>query len=42
MHYLRYFFNTVLAAGHIAAGNIGIVGYDIATVFIDSLFLNTL
>lgn len=30
----------VFAVGHIAAGNIGIVAYDIATVFIDSLIFS--
>lgn len=28
------------AAGHIAAGNLGIVAYDIATIFIDSIFFS--
>lgn len=32
----------VFAAGHIAAGNIGIVAYDIATVFIDSLIFSVI
>ena len=30
------------AAGHIAAGNIGIVVYDVATVFIDSLIFSVI
>lgn len=29
--------SVVFAAGHIAAGNAGIVAYDVATIFIDSL-----
>lgn len=28
------------AAGHIAAGNLGIVAYDVATIFIDSIFFS--
>lgn len=34
--------SAVFAAGHIAAGNIGIVVYDIATIFIDSLFFSVI
>ncbi len=34
--------SAVFAAGHIAAGNIGIVAYDIATVFIDSLIFSVI
>lgn len=29
--------SVVFAAGHIAAGNIGLVAYDIATIFVDSM-----
>ena len=32
--------SAVFAAGHIAAGNIGIIIYDVATVFIDSLIFS--
>lgn len=32
----------VFAAGHIAAGNIGVVAYDIAFVFIDSLIFSVI
>lgn len=34
--------SVVFAAGHIAEGNIGIVVYDIATVFIDSLIFSVI
>lgn len=34
--------SAVFAAGHIAAGNIGIVAYDIASVFIDSLIFSVI
>lgn len=34
--------SAVFAAGHIATGNIGIVAYDIATVFIDSLIFSVI
>lgn len=34
--------STAFAAGHIAAGNIGIVAYDIAGVFIDSLIFTVI
>lgn len=34
--------SAVFAAGHIAAGNIGIVTYDIVTVFIDSLIFSVI
>lgn len=34
--------SAVFAAGHIAIGNIGIVAYDIATVFIDSLIFSVI
>lgn len=34
--------SVVFAAGHIAAGNTGIVAYDIATVFIDSLIFSVI
>lgn len=34
--------STVFAAGHIATGNIGIVVYDIAGVFIDSLIFSVI
>lgn len=34
--------SVIFAAGHIAIGNIGIVCYDIATVFIDSLIFSVI
>lgn len=34
--------SAVFAAGHIATGNIGIVAYDITTVFIDSLIFSVI
>ena len=34
--------SVVFAAGHIAAGNTGIVAYDIATIFIDSLIFTVI
>ena len=34
--------SAVFAAGHIAAGNIGLVMYDVATVFIDSLIFSVI
>lgn len=34
--------SVVFAAGHIAAGNIGIVVYDIVTIFIDSLIFSAI
>lgn len=34
--------SAVFAAGHIAAGNMGIVAYDITTVFIDSLIFSVI
>lgn len=34
--------SAVFAAGHIAAGNAGIVAYDIATIFIDSLIFSVI
>ena len=34
--------SAVFAAGHIATGNIGIVAYDIAAVFIDSLIFSVI
>lgn len=34
--------SAVFAAGHIAAGNAGIVVYDIATIFIDSLIFSVI
>lgn len=34
--------SVVFAAGHIAVGNAGIVAYDIATVFIDSLIFSVI
>ena len=34
--------SAVFAAGHIAAGNTGIVAYDIATIFIDSLIFSVI
>ena len=34
--------SAVFAAGHIAAGNIGLVAYDVATVFIDSLIFSVI
>ena len=38
----RYGDNDIFAAGHIAAGNTGIVLYDVATVFIDSLIFSVI
>ena len=34
--------SAVFAAGHIAAGSMGLVAYDVATVFIDSLFFSVI
>ena len=34
--------SVVFAAGHIAAGNIGVVLYDVAAVFIDSLIFSVI
>ena len=34
--------SAVFAAGHIAAGNIGVVLYDVACVFIDSLIFSVI
>lgn len=34
--------SVVFAAGHIAAGNIGVVAYDVATIFIDSLIFSVI
>lgn len=34
--------SAVFAAGHIAAGNIGLVAYDVAAVFIDSLIFSVI
>ncbi len=34
--------SAVFAAGHIAAGNMGLVAYDVATVFIDSLIFSVI
>lgn len=34
--------SVVFAAGHIAEGNIGLVAYDVTTIFIDSLIFSVI